>query len=109
MRGVIAVQNELKKKPLHKSITGNTKSVLVILLNSPNKTIKIEGKREEWGKITRYYDMIEMENGKVKTYVSYAPTDLKTYDQTAADILLRFDNVHTGIAVNNVIRRRGRN
>lgn len=106
MKQTVILQKELKSSPLGTRFTGNNKAVLLILLSVANRTVKVQGVTEAWGKHVWHYAIFEIRNQQLKSYVNYAPTDLEEYLQTKTDMVLRFDNVDTELIASELIRRK---
>ena len=96
-----------EKAPPSGYLSGNSHALLAILNQRETQTVKVEGKKMEWGKQSHTYDIIELKEGKLVRHINCAPIDMQDYDETKATVVLRLDNVDVALVIKQLISTKG--
>ena len=93
--------------PKSAMLSGNALALYLILLNTVTKTLKVEGRRFEWGNDCPYYEIIAIREGKLDYHMTFMPLELVDYEETQVEELLRFDNVNVSAVVQLLVSEKG--
>mgnify|MGYP001310876552 FL=1 len=96
-----------RQKSPSATLSGNELALYLILCRTRQSTIKVTGKRMEFGQLVDFHDIICIKNGQLDSHMSYASLDLTDYEQTTADMILKLDNVNADIVVQEFINVNG--
>ena len=93
--------------PKSAMLSGNALALYLILLNTVTKTLKVEGRRFEWGNDCPYYEIIAIREGQLDYHMTFMPLELVDYKETQVEELLRFDNVNVSAVVQLLVSQKG--
>lgn len=81
-------------------LTGNNRLLLSILQSNIYCSIKIEGKKLQWGERKHYYEILQFTKGHLDFHICYTEDDLTEYYESDTTMILRLDNINTQLVIN---------